>query len=202
MNNGAVDSRNTNEKPTGVSIDTDNFEDISSFGQPNSVNQEGGTKSGGGTSSDDWTSRKGLGGGDNYGIQYVPSLLAHLEEKLPFTTMLVSLVGYIIISAFGQMSSLKRYLGYLGFLVLVYAFYKAQLPTTKIAFSAITKKINSFFIVGFFTLLAVLVIAVVFNWGSLLSFLHPTSKKIAPVTSVLNTDTGLSSSSTVTSTFR
>lgn len=61
---------------------------------------------------------------DRFGIQHIPPLLKSLEENLSFTAILISIIGYIIISSFGHMDSVAKYLGYIGFLFGTFILYK------------------------------------------------------------------------------
>jgi len=61
---------------------------------------------------------------DKFGIQYISPLLKSLEENLSFTAILISIIGYIVISSFGHMDSIAKYLGYIGFLFGTFILYK------------------------------------------------------------------------------
>jgi len=63
-------------------------------------------------------------GGDVHGFRYVPTLIKSLEDHFPFTALIVSIGGYIVISSFGGMSSIGEYLGYISFLFISFIFYK------------------------------------------------------------------------------
>lgn len=89
------------------------------------------------------------GGGDNHGLRYVPTLIKSLEEHLSFTALLVSVIGYILISTFGKMDSIEKYFGYIAFLFSSFFFYKFLNSNIKITFW------NKFFMYGFFTLLII-----------------------------------------------
>ena len=68
-------------------------------------------------------------------------LFAVLELNFAFTASLISVVGYIIIASFGEMNSVKKYFGYLFFLIFVFLVYK--LSKEKII-SVSYKDINKF----------------------------------------------------------
>ncbi len=89
------------------------------------------------------------GGGDSHGLRYVPTLIKSLEEHLSFTALLVSVIGYILISAFGKMDSIEKYFGYIAFLFFSFFFYKFLKTNIKITFW------NKFFMCGFFILLII-----------------------------------------------
>lgn len=57
-------------------------------------------------------------------LKDVPQVLQTLEERFPFTAIIISVVGYITIAAFGQMNSLGKYGGYIFFLIITFGFYK------------------------------------------------------------------------------
>lgn len=84
------------------------------------------------------------GGGDNYGFRHIPILIKFLEEHLSFTALLVSVIGYILISTFGKMDSIEKYFGYIIFLIFAFFFYKFLNSSFKITFW------NKFFMYGFF----------------------------------------------------
>jgi hypothetical protein len=52
------------------------------------------------------------------------SLLAYLESNFAFTVVLISVIGYIIIASFGEIDNLKKYLGYVIFLMMAFTVYK------------------------------------------------------------------------------
>jgi len=58
-------------------------------------------------------------------MKVAPAFLVKLEENLAFTATLLSIVGYVVIAAFGQMDSLKKYFQYLLFLLFTFCIYKA-----------------------------------------------------------------------------
>lgn len=57
-------------------------------------------------------------------IKYGPKFLKELETNFAFTAALISIIGYIVIAAFGQMNSEKKYFGYLFFLLIIFIFYR------------------------------------------------------------------------------
>jgi amino acid transporter len=57
-------------------------------------------------------------------IKYIPGVLGYLESKFSFTAILLSLIGYIVIAAFGQMNSVGKYFAYILFLLVLFSFYK------------------------------------------------------------------------------
>lgn len=63
---------------------------------------------------------------DKYGIGQVPGLLKHLQGSFSFSAVLLSLVGYIVIAAFGQMNSIGKYIAYIGFILMLIIFYKSS----------------------------------------------------------------------------
>ncbi len=61
---------------------------------------------------------------DRFGLRYISPLIKSLEENLSFTAILISIIGYIVISSFGHMDSVAKYLGYVGFLFGTFILYK------------------------------------------------------------------------------
>jgi len=100
----------------------------------------------------------------------IPKIFKELESNLPFTVMIVSIIGYILIASFGQMDSINKYFGYLLFLVLMFFGYKI-LKYNKFSFWKVitSKKVNRF-------LLILLIVSVIFiliqNFDSILWFCH------------------------------
>lgn len=103
-------------------------------------------------------------------MKYGAKFLKDLESNLPFTVMIVSIIGYIIIASFGQMDSVKKYFGYLLFLFLMFCGYKAL----KIDFfKIITEKVNK--IIWF--ILLILIFFIIFqNFSSISYFLSKARK--------------------------
>lgn len=56
--------------------------------------------------------------------EYILRVLEIIEQKFSIIVSLISVIGYIIISAFGKMNSVKKYFGYLLFLIISFGFYK------------------------------------------------------------------------------
>lgn len=159
MNNGTTNRINDDEKRgTGIDISESGFKDI--------IPQEEG-HSGVlvpvGTSSEGKPDIGGPATGDPWGTRYWNGIFEKLEEKLPFTIVLLSLIGYVVISAFGQMDNLKKYGGYLVFLILLFIFYKSQAKKTEQE-NKLNYKYNWFFIAGFVVLLGILLLLIKLNW--------------------------------------
>ncbi|GMX57864.1 MAG: hypothetical protein YFSK_1940 [Candidatus Yanofskyibacterium parasiticum] len=92
-------------------------------------------------------------GGDAHGLRYIPTLIKSLEDHFSFSVLLLSVIGYIVIAAFGQMNSLWKFFGYLFFLVTLLFFYKYK----SLEIRDVIKKINKFFLVSFFLLLLIII---------------------------------------------
>jgi len=56
--------------------------------------------------------------------KYLPGALKAIEERFSIFFVAVGLVGYIIISAFGKMDSLGKFLGYIVFLSLCWLYFQ------------------------------------------------------------------------------
>jgi hypothetical protein len=96
-------------------------------------------------------------------MKYGAKFLKDLESNLPFTVMLVSIIGYIVIASFGQMDSVRKYFGYLLFLFLMFCGYKAL----KIDFlKIIGEKINKII----WIIVIILVLFIIFQNFSLISY--------------------------------
>jgi hypothetical protein len=91
-------------------------------------------------------------GGDNHGLRYIPTLIKSLEDHFSFTALLVSVVGYILISTFGKMDSVEKYFGYIIFLIFSFFLYKFLNSNMKITFW------NKFFMYGFFILIILILL--------------------------------------------
>ena len=63
-------------------------------------------------------------GGDMYGIGHVPKVVAMLEDRFAFTSVLVGIIGDIIIASFGHLENFSDYLRYSVFLVVMFVLYK------------------------------------------------------------------------------
>lgn len=118
-------------------------------------------------STDQIPSTEGLEEHVNYTMKILPTVVKTLEEHFPFVASIVSLVGYIVISAFGHMDSLGKYIGYTLFLLFVYFLYRLSQLKNKTEFNF--SKTNVFFIFGFIVLLIVFIIQNVNIFLSLLS---------------------------------
>jgi len=168
MNNGTTNRINDDEnRGTDIDISETGFKDIIPQEESHSgVLVQTGTSSEG---------KPDIGGptGDPWGTRYWNGIFEKLEEKLPFTIVLLSLIGYVVISAFGQMDNLKKYGGYLLFLILLFIFYKSQVKQSEQE-SKQNYKFNWFFIVGFVVLLAVLLLLAKLNWTLIVNHLAKT----------------------------
>jgi len=99
-------------------------------------------------------------------LKQAPKFLKDLESNLPFTVMIISIIGYIVIASFGQMDSVRKYIGYLLFLFLMFCGYKVLRGDF---LKAITKKTNK--ILWF--LILVLIIFIFFqNFNSIIYFFN------------------------------
>lgn len=56
---------------------------------------------------------------DRLGIKHWPRLFDYMESHAPFTAAVLSILGYIVIAAFGSMETLGQYLGYIIFLAII-----------------------------------------------------------------------------------
>ncbi|MFA5062202.1 MAG: hypothetical protein WC526_03580 [Patescibacteria group bacterium] len=168
MNNGTANRINEDEKRgTGIDISESGFKGI--------VPQEessGGILAQAGTSSE---GKPDMGGptGDPWGTRYWNGIFEKLEEKLPFTIVLLSLIGYVVISAFGQMNNLKKYGGYLLFLMLLFIFYKSQVKKNDRE-NKQNYRFNWFFIIGFIILFGILLLLIKLNWLLIIDHLAKT----------------------------
>lgn len=61
---------------------------------------------------------------DRLGFSHLPVLLRHLEDNATFSLTAFSLVGYVIIAAFGEMDSIGKYIGYLLIILFTISIYK------------------------------------------------------------------------------
>ncbi len=52
---------------------------------------------------------------DPLGVSHWPGFLKYLENNFAFSAALLSIIGYVVIAAFGAMASLGQYLGYILF---------------------------------------------------------------------------------------
>ncbi len=105
-------------------------------------------------------------------LRQAPKFLEHLEKNLPFTVMIISIIGYIVIASFGQMDSVRKYIGYLLFLFLMFCGYKVlrgdflKTITKKIK---ITKKINK---ILWFLILFLIIFIFFQNFNSIIYFFN------------------------------
>jgi len=166
MNNSATDKINTDdEHGTHINITDSGFGPIKLLEKPNdSLIQDG-------TSVDEPP-----GINPNYpqwNERFWGSLYELLEKKLPFTIILLSLIGYVVINAFGQMGDFHRYGRYLLFLALLCFFYKHQ---TKKRQNENTQygAFEWFFIVGFVALFGILMLLIIYNWQFIISVIAKT----------------------------
>lgn len=102
---------------------------------------------------------------DHYGA-YIPRALEAIENRLPLVFSLGGIVGYIVISAFGKMDSLRKYLGYLSILFFGMLSYRL-----------LKKEINNstaviFLLVAIIFSQAAYIIYIKGFWGDFLNFLH------------------------------
>lgn len=58
-------------------------------------------------------------------------LLEAIERRIPLAGALIVIGGYVVIAAFGEMSSVRSYLTYLSILICAYVFYEVK--TTKLS---------------------------------------------------------------------
>jgi len=100
-----------------------------------------------GSGGDDSTNTVDYAGGDTYGLRYASTLVKTLEEHFGLTALVVSIIGYIVISAFGHMSSVGEYLGYILFLVTSVTLYRFSESDKVVGI------IQKLYIFGFFALL-------------------------------------------------
>lgn len=56
--------------------------------------------------------------------KYLPGALKAIEDRLPISSFIIVIVGYVIIAAFGEMDNVWKYLGYLSIFVISFVFYK------------------------------------------------------------------------------
>ena len=111
-----------------------------------SVNQETGS------TNTQFYNEKTESGDDHLGIRHWPRLFQYLEEHFSFSASLLSIVGYVIIAAFGSMQNLGQYLGYIIFLCGILFVYN---------FDRKDKRWIYFFIATTFLLIGIIVFQ---NW--------------------------------------
>lgn len=91
----------------------------------------------------------------NYGwVKHVPKLFETLEDRFPFTAVLVGIIGYIVIASFGHLEDFGSYLRYSVFLVVAFVLYKI-LYLQKIELRQI-EKINKATLIGFIILVFII----------------------------------------------
>lgn len=90
-------------------------------------------------------------------LRDVPQVLQTLEERFPFTAIIISVVGYITIAAFGQMNSLGKYGGYILFLIFTFGIYK-NLYWKKVSD---TEEKKSFYKIGFWIVSVITLICLI-----------------------------------------
>lgn len=83
-------------------------------------------------------------------VRDVIPVMKSLEERLPFTAILLSILGYISIATFGQMNSTAKYIGYIIFLTISFLVYKFL--TREIVEK---KSKDDFYKVGFYLLISI-----------------------------------------------
>jgi type IV secretory pathway VirB2 component (pilin) len=64
--------------------------------------------------------------GDRFGFSHLPRLFQYLEGHFAFSAALLSIIGYVVIAAFGQMQALGQYFGYIIFLAIVLFVYTPE----------------------------------------------------------------------------
>lgn len=69
------------------------------------------------------TSGPGYQVSDPIGLRNIPFILDYLETHFVFFGSLLSVIGYVVIAAFGSMENIGQYFGYIFFLFLVFIFY-------------------------------------------------------------------------------
>jgi amino acid permease len=112
-------------KTTGIDIQEEDLTDVTPVGTDKTVIKSGSV------------------GGDHFGLSQIPRVLRSMEDQFPFTAVLLSIIGYVVISSFGQMNNGLKYLGYLFFLSISYFFYRNSIKveaTTEKTFNY--RKIN------------------------------------------------------------
>lgn len=60
-----------------------------------------------------------------------PEFLNKLEKNFPFTSTILGLVGYIVISSTGNLDTFGKYIMYFVFLSLLFFIYKIQIDSIK-----------------------------------------------------------------------
>lgn len=123
-----------------------------------SVNQEQGL------SKTSFSGEQSSSGDDRLGIRHWPRLFEYLENHFSFSASLLSIIGYVIIAAFGAMSTLGQYLGYILFLCVIVFIYNLDKKDRKwlYFFMAVT-----IVLIGF---------VCIQNWYSLTSLYHTLNK--------------------------
>lgn len=88
---------------------TKGISDIGGFQSVNSGENSGGT----------FYDKSVSEGNDRLGIKHWPSLFSYMESHSSFSAAVLSVIGYVIIAAFGSMETLGQYLGYIIFLSII-----------------------------------------------------------------------------------
>ena len=58
---------------------------------------------------------------------YLPVASKSIEERLPLAGMLIAVIGYIVIAAFGRINNVWDYLAYLSILIIGLSFYELKI---------------------------------------------------------------------------
>ena len=67
-------------------------------------------------------------------MRETPVMLKRLENNLPFTSLLLSIIGYIVIAATGNLNSPGQYFGFIIFLSIIFIAYKCQTNGFKVKY--------------------------------------------------------------------
>lgn len=90
----------------------------------------------------------------NSDFAYIKPILDYLEKNIAFSSILISIIGYIAIASFGGMQSVGQYLGYLFFLFIMFVFY-CSLSSNKRFIKIVGK--NFFLLVSMFLFLIIII---------------------------------------------
>lgn len=101
---------------------------------------------------------------DRLGIRHWPGLFDYMESHAPFTAAVLSILGYIVIAAFGSMETLGQYLGYIIFLAIIGYIYNFN------------KKEGKYFYLLIALLLLMFSILVFQNWDIVSSYYKKINK--------------------------
>lgn len=105
-----------------------------------------------------------ISGEDRLGFRHLPKLFQYLEEHFLFSALLLSIIGYVVIAAFGSIKTLGQYLGYIIFLCITMSIYNIDKKNQRLIY---------FLLISIFILLAIIIMQ---NWDFITSLYHTYNK--------------------------